>query len=216
MNTRISVVSLLVLFSTGFSWGQSVQLGRMQDVSAYDQYGRPNPDAFDWTGLSLGINGGTLGYGADITYSLASWANIRGSFHVFSLTYKDTISGVDTTFDFDFTGLITTIDLYPGTMRGFRIALGAGLNSHEVPLSGGSIKGKAEYDTFAPYAGLGWGNPVQPDSALTFTFDLGFLLQDYSLSVDESVSADAKSDIEEILDYATIYPVITFGLHYHF
>jgi opacity protein-like surface antigen len=192
-----------------------------REIAAYDQYGRPNPDAFEWTGLSLGINGGTLGYGAELNYHLLDWLNIRGGLHIFNLTYKDTIDQVDVTYDFEFNGLLLTLDFYPGLMRGFRISAGAGFNDHSVPISGKpraggtTIRGEAEYDSIAPYIGIGWGNPVQPDSAFTFTFDLGLMLQDYTLK-GADIPAGLRSDIEDVLDYAKIYPVIMFGLHYHF
>lgn len=192
------------------------------NTQAYDEYGRPNPDAFEWTGFSLGVQGGTLGLGGEVNYYLLDWLNLRASAHVFPLTYKDTIENYDVDFDFDFMGLLLTLDFYPGHYRGFRISLGGGLNDNETTIDGsarsgsGSFSGKASYDSFAPYFGIGFGNPVQPDSAFTFTFDMGVMLQDYSLSLPEGVSATVKSEIEDILDYATIYPVIMFGIHYHF
>ena len=182
----------------------------------YDAYGRPNPDAFDWTGLSLGAQIGTLGYGAEVTYHVTSWLNLRGSLHLFDLTYKDTFEGVDYDLGVDWNGLIVTFDVYPGQQRGFRLSAGAGLNDHTVGIAGGSYRGKAEYDSFAPYFGIGWGNPVQPDAALTFTFDLGLLFQDYSVNYSAAPPADVQADIKDVLDLFTVYPVISFGMHYHF
>lgn len=193
-----------------------------QNYEAYDRDGRPNPDAFDWTGFSLGIQGGTLGFGGEASYYLLDWLNIRASAHTMPFTYKDTIDNYDVTFDFEFTGLLITLDFYPGHYRGFRLSAGAGLNDYTVPVEGvarsggATFSGEAEYDSFAPYLGIGWGNPVQPDSAFTFTFDLGVMMQDYTLDLPEGTSEAIKSDIEEILDYATIYSVMMFALHYHF
>ncbi|MGA1192759.1 MAG: hypothetical protein ACO3ZG_00075 [Kiritimatiellia bacterium] len=183
---------------------------------AYDAYGRPNPDAFEWTGLSLGATIGTLGYGSEVTYYLFDWVNVRGSFHLFDLTYKDTFDGVDYKLDLDWTGIILTLDFYPGQQRSFRIAAGAGLNDHSAGISGGSYRGKADYDSIAPYIGIGWANPVQPDAALTFTFDMGLLLQDYSVGYSAAPPSDTQSDINDVLDLFTVYPVFSFGLHYHF
>jgi hypothetical protein len=218
MNIRYLAIILLAAIFSARAPVNAQPLGPVSSSApqAYDAYGRPNPDAFSWTGLSLGANIGTLGYGGELTYHLASWMNVRGSFHLFDLTYKDTFSGVDYDLGLEWTGVILTLDLYPGRQRSFRISAGAGLNDHTVGISGGSFRGEAEFDSFAPYLGIGWGNPVQPDAALTFSFDMGLLLQDYSVSYSAAPPADAQGDINDILDLLTVYPVFSFALHYHF
>jgi hypothetical protein len=189
--------------------------------SAYDDYGRPNPDAFDWTGFSLGGGLGTLGFQAEAAYYLLDWLNIRGGAHIFSLTYKDTIDGVDYDFDIGFNGFGLMLDFYPGQKRGMRLTLGGSFNDHSVDVKGKArvggktYKGTADYDSFAPYLGLGFGNPVQPDSAITFTFDIGFMIQGYDLSIPKDAEP-VRDDIEDFLDKLELYPVIMFGLHYHF
>lgn len=192
-------------------------------VQPYDDYGRPNPDAFEWTGFSLGVSAGTLGLGLDANVHLLSWLNLRASAHTFSLTYKDTIDRIDYDFDIGFSGLALLLDIYPGQMNEFRISAGLAFNDHIVDIDGFdpgtrevTLNGKAEYDSVAPYFGIGWGNPVQPDSALTFTVDLGVLLQDYETSLPAEMPQTTKEDIEDVLDFFTIYPVLTFALHYHF
>lgn len=191
-------------------------------IAPYDEYGRPNPDAFDWTGFSLGAGFGTLGFGVDASYLVLDWFNVRAAAHLMALTYKDTIDNVDYSFDFDFNGLGLMLDFYPGQKRGFRLTAGGMFNDHSVDIKGTTrtvnkttASGSADYDSFAPYFGLGFGNPVQPDSAITFTFDFGFMLQDYDLEL-PSTAAKSRSDIEDVLDRATLYPVLTLGLHYHF
>ena len=206
-------------YATGVQPPRTVQ---QPEISAYDDYGRPNPDAFDWTGFSLGAGFGTLGFGVDATYLVLDWFNVRGAAHLFALTYKDTIDNVDYNFDFDFNGIGLMLDFYPGQKRGFRLTAGGMFNDHSTDIKGTArnaakttYSGSADYDSFAPYFGLGFGNPVQPDAALTFTFDLGLMIQGYDLTLPTAAAA-ARSDIEDVLDKATTYPVMMFALHYHF
>jgi len=206
------------------------------EIIPYDEEGYPNPDAFDWTGLALGVDAGTLGLGAEVQYHITKWLNIKAAGHTMSFTYKDTFDGIDYTFDMDFTGVGLFLDLYPGPERSFRFSGGFMFQDHVIPVKGDVrgnfsdelvVNGKAEFDSTAPYLGIGFGNPVKPDSALTLTFDIGVILQDYSFDlvatgpgsdnpIIQAAVEETKSDVEDVLDLFTIYPVITLGLHYHF
>ncbi|HMO52476.1 MAG TPA: hypothetical protein PKE26_14660 [Kiritimatiellia bacterium] len=214
-------------------------------IYPYDERGRPNPDAFEWTGFSLGVKAGTVGLGLDATIYLAEWVNFRTGLQAFYFTYKDTIYGVDFDYDLTMLGIPLLLDFYPTDSGNFRLSAGVILSSTEVDISGstrtiaringvefskqqvGTISGTADYDTVVPYFGIGFGNPVKPDSALTFTFDFGFMIQDYDLSLKSNGTAandagfkkalgDFAGEVEDVLDYLKIYPVITFGLAYHF
>lgn len=221
----------------GSSRTQPVRVVRAApEVIPYDDYGYPNPDAFDWTGFSLGAGIGTLGLNGEAAYHLTEWLNIKGNGHLMTLTYKDTIDSVDYTFDAEFSGFGLLLDLYPGQTRSFRFSGGLMFQDHAIPVKGDprgnypadtQITGEAKFDSTAPYFGIGFGNPVKPDSALTLTFDIGVILQDYSFDLKaegtgandpavQSAIASTKADVENVLDYFTIYPVITLGFNYHF
>ena len=210
-------------------------------IEPYDERNRPNPEAFDWSGVALGISAGTLGGGVEGTIYLADWANLRVGGHYASLLYKKTTSGID--YDYDYTGLngLFLLDLYPGTQRGFRFSVGAAVNSSDVSVDGvprrtftvgdssftparmGAVSGKARFDTVSPYVGIGFDNPVRPDQLLQLSLDIGVLYQDYTLSLDVD-QADfpaagiekLKSDVRNTVDWLKWYPVITLSVAYHF
>ncbi len=211
----------------------------------YDAWGRPNPEAFDWTGFSLGIHAGTLGTGAETTIYLADGLNFRGTAHYLMLGYKTTLRDID--FDYDLTapGARLLLDFYPAHHRNFRFSAGVVLKNMNVKVSGepdrnvrlgdnvyspaqvGRLRGTASYDAISPYIGIGWGNSVKPDSLLTFSLDIGLMFQGYSFRLASNGSAagdeqfrrdlrDLQSRVEDDLDWLTIYPVVSFGYAYHF
>ena len=79
-----------------------------------------------------------------------------------------------------------------------------------------------------PYAGLGFGRPVRPDKAVTFSFDLGAAYQGEPSLWARSVKSDGSKayvdvsrndviDISEVVDeygkYLNFWPVINFHLY---
>lgn len=237
MTKHILMVAMLTLVSwpslaqySGYISGQNSRLGPATQIQAYDNRGFPNPDAFEWTGLSLGPTIGTLGLGAEVAYYLTEWMNVRASVNTLSLNYLDTVDGVDYDLDADLSGLLMLVDLYLTPGGEFRLSAGVALNDRTVSITGtpkGSgdtaIKGTAEYDSLAPYVGIGFSNPVRPDTIFTFTFDLGLMFQSYELDLKTVGGSSggltvevAEDDVSDLLDYLKIYPVITFGLAYHF
>ena len=216
-----------------------------QPIAEYDEWGRPNPDAFYWTGVSLGLHAGTLGTGAETTFYITDWLNFRGTAHYLMGGYKTTMGNVDFDYDLSAPAARLMLDFYPTRMKNFRISAGAVVKDMNVTVKGdprgnarigdnvytagqtGSLRGKASYDTISPYVGIGWGNSVKPDSLLTFSMDIGLMIQGYSfsLSSDGNASGDGQfqqdlrkmqSDVEDKLDWLKIYPVISFGYAYHF
>ena len=210
-------------------------------IRPYDDWSRPNPDAFDWTGISLGGAVGTLGLGAEGTFYLTDWANFRLGAHYGTLVYKTTTRGIDYEYDYSALTSMWLIDLYPGFHRNFRFSAGALLKATSVSLDGqprrsmtfgdrtytpeqiGGISGKATFDTFSPYIGIGFGNPVRPDQLLQFSFDMGLTVQDYSLRLDadnpkvsEAAMSRLRSDVSKKIDWLKIYPIISFSISYHF
>lgn len=214
-------------------------------IHPYDERGRPNPEAFDWSGISLGIHGGTLGAGAETTVHLTPWLNFRVTGTYLSFTYKTTVDKIDYDYDLEALSARLMLDLYPARLKNFRFSIGLVVKDMDIDVSGapnrnvmigdrvytpeevGSLGGRASYDTFAPYLGIGFGNSVKPDALLTFSLDIGVMLHDYSFRLSsrgdgagrDSFARDLEShqsDVEETLDWLKIYPVISFGLAYHF
>lgn len=200
----------------------------------YDRWGRANPDAFDWSGVSLGIHGSTLGAGGEMAFHVFDWLNFRVNGHYLSLVYKTTIDSIDYDFDYTAPGGLLLLDVYPGRRGNFRFVAGLAIRDAEVSITGtprvlGSpipqsvrLNGTAAFDSVVPYAGIGFGNTVLPNSLLMLSLDIGVLFQSYELELGSNVGiSDAllqsvEEDVREYVDYLEIYPVVTLGLSYHF
>jgi hypothetical protein len=97
------------------------------------------------------------------------------------------------------------------------------------------VGGRVKFgSSFAPYVGLGWGNPVNHAHRLTFLFDVGVIYggtPSVALNVTCGPAApqgtplctrlqqDAQGerrDLEDNVDLARWYPVVNIGLAYRF
>jgi uncharacterized protein with beta-barrel porin domain len=108
-------------------------------------------------------------------------------------------------------------------------------NTTFTPEQVGTLNAEVDYSrNLATYIGIGWGNAAKPDSKLTFSVDFGLLYTDnptVSLEADSPL-ADAntvlKAQLEselaveenrinsDDLDDFKLWPVINFGVAYHF
>ncbi|MCG8489410.1 MAG: autotransporter domain-containing protein [Chromatiales bacterium] len=108
-------------------------------------------------------------------------------------------------------------------------------NTTFTPAQVGTLEAEVDYSrNLAPYLGIGWGNAVKPGSKLSFSVDFGILFTDnptISLEADSAL-ADAnpalKAQLEselaveenrinsDDLDDIRYWPVINFGVAYHF
>ena len=196
-------------------------------------------------GLAIGAKVGTLGPGVELSGYLVENLNIRGGFNYLPYSYEFEDGGIN--YDADLTmqsGLI----LLDWHMFGNNFRLSAGLTINDNMLEGtgtttepeeiggnlytpaevGTLKGKATFDQLAPYVGIGYGNAVADDVALSFIFDLGVIFQgtpdieltsDGTMANDPQFQADLKQQEQEFQDEADvfkIYPVLSFGIAYYF
>lgn len=192
--------------------------------------------------VALGIKGGTLGTGADVTIGLSETVNLRGGFNYLNINFE----GDSLDDDIDVDALLNTIpiviDWHPGG-GSFRITLGAMINGNKIEGSASTsnvnlagvvfalddFDAKAEFDDLAPYVGIGWGNALDEEGHWTITFDLGVMLQGSAEitasatatnpalqgAVDIALDAEVQDWEEEVEDYE-LYPVLTLGLAYRF
>ena len=92
----------------------------------------------------------------------------------------------------------------------------------------GTLTGNVEFNSFAPYVGIDFGNSVTKSKEFGFMFDLGIAYQgspDVSLSATGTLSNNAtfkeelrkeEKALQDDLDNFTIYPVISLGVTYQF
>lgn len=197
--------------------------------------------------------------GAELTYAVTKDFNLRGTIR--GLDYSDSFTESNIKYDGTLkmrNGGITG-DWFPFG-NGFRMSAGAMYNGNELYGTGaspnqeydvggtiyridGNLNANIDWRKFAPYLGLGWGNPVAKDSNWSFSFDLGVMftgsptatfdatgtytnvnnpsdtgsidLNDPTNPFTQDVNSEIAKLNDDISDYK-FYPVVQFGVHYKF
>jgi hypothetical protein len=142
---------------------------------------------------SLGIRGGTLGGGVELSYALSQRAALRLNTDRYTRTQTSTESDIqyDAKFKLQTASLIG--DWFPFA-NNFRISLGAMFNGNKFDLKGqptgpgfmingqpyaaaevGSLEATVKFKKAAPYFGIGYGRPIT--SGLSLIFDAGVMFQ---------------------------------------
>ncbi len=201
-----------------------------------------NQDAHAEAGdIAIGAKISTLGVGPDLTIGVLDSLNIRAAGHWGS--YEIDGEGDDVKYECDLnllSGLITA-EWFPFKGRSFHIVAGALLNGNNLDADAeiapglsytiggatytstaiGRLTGEIDYNTLAPYIGIGWGNPVHQDSNWTFFVDLGVAYQGAAEVSLEATGTEASNpifqsrlqqeedDLEDDLADYKYYPVIS-------
>ncbi len=197
--------------------------------------------------IGAGLKVGTNGVALELTFNLIGNINLRGGYS--DLTYGDDVEDTDVTYDadLDMQGVFLFADWHP-LDTSFRVS--AGLYNYfdnEVtgdadPVAGtftingvtysssdlASLDAEIEFETVAPYVGIGWGNAVG-DGDWSFSFDLGVLyIGDPDVKVNYSctnpalcsaIDDDIQTEINELEDDVDDYewwPVLNIGMAYKF
>ena len=201
-------------------------------------------------GLSLAARAGTPGLGFEASAAVTPRFNLRGGLNFLSydreLDANLSARGVESNVHFKghvrlkSAGLLA--DLY--TSNSFHITGGVLYNDSQVPLEAqpntpvivndqiytpaqlGTLTATAKLGRqWAPYAGIGFGNPTASNRRVTFLFDLGVIFEGQptvtmssSAANDAGLQADVDAAAElinnEYFDksYMKYYPVIAIGL----
>jgi len=141
---------------------------------------------------------GTLGYGVELVVGLTDSFSARigynDSFNS-SYTYNATEGSVNYDLNLEPRTVSVLGDWYPFT-GGFRASGGLMYNDNQIQMNGfptggnyvingqtyssneiGDVQGAVTFANFAPYIGIGWGNPVQKDKGWGMVMDVGALYQ---------------------------------------
>lgn len=204
--------------------------------------------------VALGAKVGTLGAGVELTTGLSPQWNARLGVQGGSYTDRREVSDIEYDATLDLLSASAFLDWHPAG-RGFRLTGGLLYNATEIegrsllPRSGvydiggvpvpasqvGTLSAVAEFDPFAPYAGLGWGNAVGEGGKVRFVFDLGVVFQgqaDVTLTpnlppgspLDNPLARQALDillerearDLERDAEDYDLYPVAAIGISYRF
>lgn len=201
--------------------------------------------AFAEDNIVVGAKVSTLGLGIDGVAKINDFLNFRLSAQGFEYDKDGTESGINYDFDLGMFSVGSVVDYFPFE-NGFRLSLGAFFNDNELdmkataassyeigntiytPSQVGTLNGKIDFDEFAPYVGIGWGNPFGKDNNWSISFDLGIMYQgspDVSLSADGTLANNAAfkddiarevSSLESDIDEYEYYPVVSIAVTYKF
>ncbi|THB63412.1 MAG: hypothetical protein D6B27_12240 [Gammaproteobacteria bacterium] len=202
--------------------------------------------AFDGFGeYGAAIKFGSTGYGFELTTDITKEINLRGGINAWSKKISDTKDGIEYDIEADLNNASLLADWHPFS-NGFRLSAGIFINNSEISLDSsdattytingveytaaeaGSISGKIDFNTVAPYLGIGWGNALNKKSDINISADLGIgfigspkvdISANGSLANDSDFMSDLDAEedsIQDDVDDLNIFPVLTIGVSYKF
>src|SRR5215467_4780743 len=187
---------------------------------------------------SIGVRAGTVGLGLEFAYPISSSLGIRLIADGYKYSRKFTQDNIDYDGDVKLRTGSLLLDLFPFA-NNFRISAGGVYNGNKILLTTptqnitlgpnnytASLNGEVDFKKFAPYAGIGYGRPI--NSGLSVTFDLGVMFQGTPTATLNGTCtgvncATFQTDLktqeaslnDKIKDFK-YYPVATLGLAYTF
>jgi len=142
---------------------------------------------------SIGLRGGTLGGGAELSYALSQRAAVRLNADGYNRKQTSTRDDIDYDMKLKLQTASLLGDWFPFA-NNFRVTLGAMFNGNKFTLNGkpsggsytingttypasqvGSFDAAVDFNKAAPYFGIGYGRPI--NSGLSLIFDLGVMFQ---------------------------------------
>lgn len=203
------------------------------------------------TAADFGVYGtaGTVGLGGGIAGSFNSYFGARLGYTAFEYNLDD-VESSDLSFDgtAELGGVQALLDWYPFA-GGFRVSAGVMENARfdatarplqntytfdGVTYSASDIaqaRGKAEFDSLAPYLGVGFGRTLSRDGKFAFTADVGVAFTgsaDVQLNVTCAAAAAAlcsqiqgdvaaeQIELQNDADDVKYWPVLSLGVSYRF
>lgn len=196
--------------------------------------------------FSVGVSGGTLGIGPEVTARISPLLGVRGS--ATFLGFSHSVDGDDIEYDGDLklSSVGAAVDLHPFE-NGFRISTGARYNRNRVKLKAtpgsaesveiggstytgsqiGTLNGTVKVKEFAPTLTLGYGSGLT--RGVTFGIDAGVMFEGKprirNLRASGPISSDPsfqsalareEQDIRDDVEKYDIFPIVQLSLGYAF
>lgn len=196
--------------------------------------------------VAVGAKIGTLGGQVEITGNFSTYLKGRVAAGYLPWDYDVTVDDVDYDFNIKLASASLLLDLHPFA-GGFRITAGAVFNSNDFSGSGqlsplqwyniggytfpgalvNRIDADVDFNTLAPYIGLGYSNAFTADGSWSFEFDAGVMywgspevtLGSPNSSLVPGLSQALKDEaqkLEDELENFKFYPVVSVGVAYSF
>ncbi|MFN7111739.1 MAG: hypothetical protein ACK4OJ_11745 [Brevundimonas sp.] len=196
--------------------------------------------------FALGAQIGTPGAGVQTQYSVNDYIVLRGGYDVLQWETDDTYDGVDYEADIDFQSPGAFVDLHPFG-NGFFVSAGAYFGDRGVDLTSdpdqdveiggftftpeqvGTLTGRIDLESTAPFLGLGYDNTFTRDGRFGFRILAGAAFGDApqvdlnasggtlsDQAVFQELLVQEEQDIQDEADNYKVLPVIQIGLNYRF
>jgi hypothetical protein len=257
MNKKIILgLALSLIGSTVYAGGKSTSVPEVEPI-VIPEADVVNTES-DAAGTSIwsdrlynvGLTVGTLGAGINVATPINDSFQLRLNVNGAKYSRSQTEENVDYDADLKFANVGLLVDYFPFESVGFHLTGGAYYNGNKIDASGkpnasgdfeindvtydvselGKLDAKLDFDKFAPYAGIGWGNDSRSEG-FGFSFDLGVLVGQTHVgltptygsaataairqNIDDDIAAEQKK-LDDDLDKLKVYPVIMFGVTYTF
>ena len=201
-----------------------------------------------WADVGVLLKAGTLGAGLDVSKGISEKLAVRLQANALNYDHDTTKSDVDYKGELELRSAGVLLDWHPFSGV-FRVSGGAYWNGNKATVAGqptggtyvingvtyasgdiGSLNGKIDFPSVAPYLGIGFGSAPKAGHGMTFSFDLGVLYQrkpNVALTVvcgptvpsctnlQNDVAAEQVSLQDDLKDFK-FYPVASFGIGYRF
>jgi len=191
----------------------------------------------------LGVKAGTLGLGVEATWRPLRYLDFRIGANKFSYDDNGSEAGIDYDTELALQNFYATANMR-APLSPFRFTAGLVSNSNEVNLLSqdsstfliggttftsaqvGQLQGKADFDSIAPYAGIGFD--FRLFDTLGLNFDLGVLWQGaprLALTATGPIAADPvfqselaieQAELQNAVDDYELYPVASLGFSFNF
>lgn len=191
----------------------------------------------------FGVKAGTLGLGVEATWRPSRYLDFRAGVNKFSYDDSSSEAGIDYDTELALQSLYATANLRP-PLSPFRVTAGLVSNGNEVNLVSqdsstfliggtnftsaqvGQLQAKADFDSIAPYAGIGFDFRLFDTVGLNF--DLGVLWQGaprVALSATGPIATDPvfqselaveQAELQNAVDDYELYPVASLGFSFNF
>jgi hypothetical protein len=203
-----------------------------------------------WADVGVLLKAGTLGAGLDVSKGISEKLAIRLQANALNYNHDTTKSDVDYKAELELRSAGVLLDWHPFSGV-FRVSGGAYWNGNKATVTGqpsggfytingttynsaaiGSLNGKIDFPSVAPYLGIGFGSAPKAGRGMSFSFDLGVLYQrepNVGLTVvcgaaltapqctqlQNDVAAERVSLQDDLKDFK-FYPAVSFGIGYRF
>lgn len=210
---------------------------------------------------SVGMVAGTSGLGAEVVYGITKDINLRGTLRGFNFSRDFTKDDIDYSGDLKLRNGGVTMDWFPFGGSTFHLSAGAMYNGNKITgqakpqqlpatyqighttyVIDGEVSADIDWRKFAPYLGIGFGNPVSKGSNWGFSLDVGVMftgsptanlsaagyystdggitfnevhLDNFDNPFTQDLQAE-KARLNDDIQDAKLWPVVQFGLYYKF